>query len=44
MIGSQPPKPVKSFDREGLVMNCGSFSKSCSSTAARLQTDDHSNG
>lgn len=25
--GSQPPKPVKSFDREGLVMHCGSFSK-----------------
>ncbi|MDM8347918.1 GntR family transcriptional regulator MpaR [Pseudomonas sp. sp1636] len=27
-FGSQPPKPVKSFDREGLVMHCGSFSKS----------------
>ena len=26
-FGSQPPKPVKSFDREGLVMHCGSFSK-----------------
>ena len=26
--GSQPPKPVKSFDRDGLVMHCGSFSKS----------------
>ena len=25
--GSQPPKPVKSFDSEGLVMLCGSFSK-----------------
>lgn len=25
--GSQPPKPVKSFDRDGLVMHCGSFSK-----------------
>lgn len=25
--GTQPPKPVKSFDREGLVMHCGSFSK-----------------
>ena len=25
-FGSQPPKPVKSFDREGLVMHCGSFS------------------
>ncbi len=25
--GEQPPKPVKSFDREGLVMHCGSFSK-----------------
>ncbi|WP_339847847.1 PLP-dependent aminotransferase family protein, partial [uncultured Halopseudomonas sp.] len=25
--GSQPPKPVKSFDTEGLVMHCGSFSK-----------------
>lgn len=25
--GAQPPKPVKSFDREGLVMHCGSFSK-----------------
>lgn len=26
--GSQPPKPVKSLDDEGLVMHCGSFSKS----------------
>ncbi|MEK1942390.1 MAG: GntR family transcriptional regulator MpaR, partial [Pseudomonas sp.] len=26
--GPQPPKPVKSFDRDGLVMHCGSFSKS----------------
>lgn len=26
--GSQPPKPVKSFDLDGLVMHCGSFSKS----------------
>jgi DNA-binding transcriptional MocR family regulator len=26
--GTQPPKPVKSFDRDGLVMHCGSFSKS----------------
>jgi DNA-binding transcriptional MocR family regulator len=26
-FGAQPPKPVKSFDREGLVMHCGSFSK-----------------
>ncbi len=26
-FGVQPPKPVKSFDREGLVMHCGSFSK-----------------
>lgn len=26
-FGSQPPKPIKSFDREGLVMHCGSFSK-----------------
>ena len=26
--GPQPPKPVKSHDREGLVMHCGSFSKS----------------
>lgn len=26
--GSQPPKPVKSFDTDGLVMHCGSFSKS----------------
>lgn len=24
---TQPPKPVKSVDREGLVMHCGSFSK-----------------
>ncbi|NQD94263.1 PLP-dependent aminotransferase family protein, partial [Pseudomonas sp. CrR25] len=27
-FGSQPPRPVKSFDREGLVMHCSSFSKS----------------
>ena len=26
--GAQPPKPVKSFDDDGLVMHCGSFSKS----------------
>ncbi|MBC9251049.1 GntR family transcriptional regulator [Pseudomonas alcaligenes] len=26
--GAQPPKPVKSLDQEGLVMHCGSFSKS----------------
>jgi len=26
--GNQPCRPVKSFDREGLVMHCGSFSKS----------------
>ncbi|MGH8354462.1 MAG: GntR family transcriptional regulator MpaR [Pseudomonas sp.] len=26
-FGAQPPKPVKSFDRDGLVMHCGSFSK-----------------
>lgn len=26
-FGSEPPKPVKSFDRKGLVMHCGSFSK-----------------
>lgn len=26
-FGTQPPWPVKSFDREGLVMHCGSFSK-----------------
>ena len=26
-FGTQPPKPVKSFDRDGLVMHCGSFSK-----------------
>jgi DNA-binding transcriptional MocR family regulator len=25
--GAQPPKSVKSFDRSGLVMHCGSFSK-----------------
>ena len=24
----EPPKPVKSYDRDGLVMHCGSFSKS----------------
>jgi DNA-binding transcriptional MocR family regulator len=27
-FASHPPKPVKSFDREGLVMHCSSFSKS----------------
>jgi len=27
-FGSHPPKPVKSFDRDGLVMHCSSFSKS----------------
>lgn len=26
-FGTQPPKSVKSFDRDGLVMHCGSFSK-----------------
>lgn len=26
-FGNQPPRPVKSFDRDGLVMHCGSFSK-----------------
>lgn len=26
--GKQPPRPVKSHDHEGLVMHCGSFSKS----------------
>ncbi|HBX55799.1 GntR family transcriptional regulator MpaR [Pseudomonas sp. UBA2684] len=26
-FSAQPPKPVKSFDRDGLVMHCGSFSK-----------------
>ncbi|MBM7061465.1 PLP-dependent aminotransferase family protein [Pseudomonas sp. UL073] len=26
-FGTQPPKPVKSFDDDGLVMHCGSFSK-----------------
>ena len=26
-FGTQPPWPVKRFDREGLVMHCGSFSK-----------------
>ncbi len=26
-FGSQPPRSVKSHDREGLVMHCGSFSK-----------------
>ena len=25
--GNQPPKPIKSFDREGLVLHCNSFSK-----------------
>jgi DNA-binding transcriptional MocR family regulator len=27
-FGSEPPRPVKSFDADGLVMHCGSFSKS----------------
>src|SRR6185437_7783900 len=27
-FGRQRPKPVKAFDRKGLVLNCGSFSKS----------------
>lgn len=27
-FGNEPPKPVKSLDVEGLVMHCGSFSKS----------------
>ncbi|MET1079813.1 MAG: GntR family transcriptional regulator MpaR [Pseudomonas sp.] len=27
-FGTQPPKPAKAFDRSGLVMHCGSFSKS----------------
>ncbi|MEH6499040.1 MAG: GntR family transcriptional regulator MpaR [Pseudoalteromonas distincta] len=26
--GERPPKPIKSLDNEGLVMHCGSFSKS----------------
>lgn len=26
--GAHPPRPMKSFDRDGLVMHCGSFSKS----------------
>ncbi|MBS7660900.1 PLP-dependent aminotransferase family protein [Pseudomonas lalucatii] len=26
-FGAQSPRPVKSFDRDGLVMHCGSFSK-----------------
>lgn len=26
-FGTQPPRPVKSWDTEGLVMHCGSFSK-----------------
>lgn len=26
-FGTQPPRPVKSWDSEGLVMHCGSFSK-----------------
>ena len=26
--GERPPKPIKSLDDEGLVMHCGSFSKS----------------
>lgn len=26
--GAEPPKPAKAFDRDGLVMHCGSFSKS----------------
>ncbi len=27
-FGKEPPRPVKSHDQEGLVMHCGSFSKS----------------
>lgn len=27
-FGANPPKPAKAFDRDGLVMHCGSFSKS----------------
>ncbi|WP_137818852.1 GntR family transcriptional regulator MpaR [Pseudomonas sp. 2FG] len=27
-FGPQPPKPAKAFDTQGLVMHCGSFSKS----------------
>lgn len=27
-FGKQPPRPLKSHDRDGLVMHCGSFSKS----------------
>lgn len=27
-FGKHPPRPVKSHDRDGLVMHCGSFSKS----------------
>ena len=27
-FGRQPPRPVKSHDQDGLVMHCGSFSKS----------------
>jgi len=26
-FGNQPPRPVKSFDQNGLVMHCGSFAK-----------------
>lgn len=26
-FGSRPPRPVKAFDAQGLVMHCGSFSK-----------------
>ena len=26
-FGAKPPKPIKTFDRNGLVMHCGSFSK-----------------
>ncbi|WP_137818504.1 GntR family transcriptional regulator MpaR [Pseudomonas sp. 2FG] len=27
-FGAQPPRPAKAFDSEGLVLHCGSFSKS----------------
>jgi DNA-binding transcriptional MocR family regulator len=27
-FGATPPKPIKAFDKKGLVMQCGSFSKS----------------
>ncbi|QIB53128.1 GntR family transcriptional regulator MpaR [Pseudomonas sp. OIL-1] len=27
-FGQNPPKPIKSYDKEGLVMHCSSFSKS----------------